>query len=127
CAQAGLCLGWAEEEPAVLALNEGGADGEGATAGVEVAAAQRGEFALAQAGERGQQDERPEPGRDKAGEVEDLSNRCGGPLGCSFGAGTLDTTGIAPDQFVVNSRVQHSAQQPVRLGDHGRGGSVGDE
>ena len=103
-------LGLAEDEFAVLALNQRRTDGERASAGIEVAAAQRGEFAVAQAREGREKDEGAKARRDLVGEVEDLGDGSGRPLGCLLGACALDAAGIAADQVVVDGRVQYGSE-----------------
>ena len=78
--------------------------------GVDVAAAQRGEFAVAQARERGQKDESAKARRDAAREVEDLGDGGDRSLGRVVFAGSLDAAGVAPDEFVVDGGVQHRVQ-----------------
>ena len=54
-----------------------------------------------------------------AREVEDLGDGGDRSLGRVVFAGTLDAAGVAPDEFVVDSGVQHRVHESVRLRDHG--------
>jgi hypothetical protein len=81
-------------EASVLPLDQGGPDGDGRAPGVDVAATECGEFAVAEAGERGEQDQGAEAGRDEASEVEDLGDGGDWPLCGAFGAAPLIRQGL---------------------------------
>src|SRR4029453_858882 len=86
--------------------------------------AQSGEFAVAQPGEGGEQNECPEAGGYASGEVEDLGDGGDGPLGGVCLPGAADAARVPADQLIIERGVQHRVQQPIRLGDHGGRGAT---
>lgn len=94
---------------------------------IHIAAAKRSQLAVTQTAERSDQHQGSEAIRHQLHQVKNLGDGGHRPLGGMLGASTLDPAWIAPDHVIVNGRIEHGTQEPVRLRGHGRGYAVSEQ
>ena len=114
---ADACLGLGRAEVVSLAVVvelAGNPDGERVE--VDVRWGERGELGPAQAGESGEQDQRPVTQADRVGQGVDLLNAQHGAYRRLLTVSTLDPARVALDHVDVDGGTEDGAQEPVGLG-----------